>query len=213
MEVQAFTFNFFAENTYVLFDETKECVIVDPGCYFEEEKQALKNFISENGLTPVKLLNTHCHIDHIFGNAFVADTYKVDLYCHRKEVEWIEQAPYYGQAMYNVRVEPSPLPKYFLDEGDTVTFGNTTLDVFFTPGHSVGSIVFYSKADAKAIVGDVIFHRSVGRTDLPGGNSTHLENSIKTKIYTLPDNTILYAGHMEPTTVGEEKRENPFVKG
>ncbi len=213
MEVQAFTFNFFAENTYVLFDETKECVIVDPGCYFEEEKQALKNFISENGLTPVKLLNTHCHIDHIFGNAFVAETYKIDLYCHPKEVEWIEQAPYYGQAMYNVRIDPSPLPKFFLDEGDTVTFGNTTLDVFFTPGHSVGSIVFYSKADAKAIVGDVIFNRSIGRTDLPGGNYAHLENSIKTKIYTLPDNTILYAGHMEPTTVGEEKRENPFVKG
>lgn len=213
MEVQAFTFNFFAENTYVLFDETKECVIIDPGCYFEEEKQALKKFIDENGLTPVKLLNTHCHIDHIFGNAFVADTYKVDLYCHPKEVEWIEQAPYYGQAMYNVRIDPSPLPKFFLDEGDTVTFGNTTLDVFFTPGHSVGSIVFYSKADAKAIVGDVIFNRSIGRTDLPGGNYAQLENSIKTKIYTLPDTTILYAGHMEPTTVGEEKRENPFVKG
>ena len=213
MEVQSFTFNFFAENTYVLFDETKECVIVDPGCYFEEERQALKKFIAENELTPVKLLNTHCHIDHILGNAFVAETYKIDLYCHPKEVEWIEQAPYYGQAMYNVRVDPSPLPKYFLDEGDTVTFGNTKLDVFFTPGHSVGSIVFYSKADAKAIVGDVIFHRSIGRTDLPGGNYSHLENSIKTKIYTLPDNTILYAGHMEPTTVGEEKRENPFVKG
>lgn len=213
MEVQAFTFNFFAENTYVLFDETKECVIIDPGCYFEEEKQALKKFIDENGLTPVKLLNTHCHIDHIFGNAFVADTYKVDLYCHPKEVEWIEQAPYYGQAMYNVRIDPSPLPKFFLDEGDAVTFGNTTLDVFFTPGHSVGSIVFYSKADAKAIVGDVIFNRSIGRTDLPGGNYAQLENSIKTKIYTLPDTTILYAGHMEPTTVGEEKRENPFVKG
>lgn len=213
MKIQQFTFNFFAENSYVLYDDTNECVIVDPGCYHNEEKHALKSFITDNALKPVKLLNTHCHLDHIFGNSFVAEEFGLDLYCHPKEVEWIEQAPYYSQAMYGIKIEPSPMPKYFLEEGDTVTFGTTTLNVLFAPGHSVGSIIFYSKEDKAAIVGDVIFKQSIGRTDLPGGSYPELENSIKTKIYTLPDDTVLYPGHMETTTVGEEKKLNPFVKG
>lgn len=213
MKIKQFTFNFFAENTYVLYDDTKECVVVDPGCYHNEEKQELKAFIEANDLKPVKLLNTHCHLDHIFGNKFVAETYDLDLYCHPKEKEWVEQAPYYSQAMYNIKIEPSPLPKYFLDEGDTVSFGNTELEVLFAPGHSVGSIVFYHKNSQQAVVGDVIFNRSIGRTDLPGGSFSQLEESIKTKIYTLPDNTVLYPGHMDKTTVGEEKQFNPFVKG
>lgn len=213
MEIKQFTFNFFAENTYVLYDDTKECVIIDPGCYHNEEKQQLQSFISDNGLKPVRLLNTHCHLDHIFGNKFIADTYNLDLYCHPKEVEWVEQAPYYAQSMYNIKIEPSPMPKFFLDEGDTVSFGNTTLEVLFAPGHSIGSIVFYNKESNAAIVGDVIFNKSIGRTDLPGGSFPTLEKSIKTKIYTLPDSTVLYPGHMDTTTVGEEKKLNPFVKG
>lgn len=213
MKIQQFTFNFFAENTYVLYDDTNECVVVDPGCYFDEEKKALKSFIYDNGLKPVKLLNTHCHIDHIFGNAFVANTYGVELYCHANELEWLQQAPYYGKAMYNVSVDESPEPAVLLNEGDVVTFGNTRLEVFFTPGHSVGSVIFYNREEGAAIVGDVIFNRSIGRTDLPGGNYNRLETSIKTKIYTLPDNTVLYPGHMDATTVGEEKKENPFVRG
>jgi hydroxyacylglutathione hydrolase len=213
MKIRTFTFNFFSENTYILYDETGECVIVDPGCYFAEEETQLTGFISQNNLSPVKLLNTHCHIDHIFGNSFVAHKYNIPLYCHTLEVEWLEQGPHYGQAMYNVRLQPSPAPAGFLAEGDEVTFGNTTLQVLFTPGHSQGSITFYNAASKTAIVGDVIFNRSVGRTDLPGGNFATLENSIKTKIYTLPNDTVLYAGHMEPTTVGEEKMHNPFVRG
>ncbi len=213
MQVSQFTFNFFAENTYLLYDDTKECVIVDPGCYTNEEKKVLKDFILKNELKPVKLLNTHCHLDHVFGNKFVVDEFGVDLYCHKKEVEWIEQAPYYSQAMYNIKIEPLPLPKFFLDEGDIVSFGNTVLEVFFTPGHSTGSITFYHKESLQALVGDVIFKHSIGRVDLPGGDFKELEKSIKTKIYTLPDDTVLYAGHMETTTVGEEKRMNPFVKG
>lgn len=213
MQVEQFTFNFFAENTYVLYDDTKECVIVDPGCYDNKEKKVLKDFIKDKGLKPVKLLNTHCHLDHIFGNKYVIEEFGVDLYCHKKEVEWIEQAPHYSKAMYNIKIEPSPMPKFFLDEGETVSFGNTVLDIFFTPGHSTGSITFYHKDSAQAIVGDVIFHRSIGRTDLPGGSFKVLEKSIKTKIYTLPDDTVLYTGHMEATTVGEEKKMNPFVKG
>lgn len=213
MKVKYFTFNFFGENTYVLYDETGECVIVDPGCYTAEEEMTLAGFIEEKQLTPVKLLNTHCHIDHILGNDFVARKYGLELYCHAYEVDWLTQAPHYGLAMYNVRVTPSPQPAGFLSEGDVVRFGNTELQVLFAPGHSVGSIVFYNAADRCAIVGDVIFNRSVGRTDLPGGDTQTLMQSIKTKIYTLPDDTVLYPGHMEPTTVGEEKLYNPFVRG
>jgi glyoxylase-like metal-dependent hydrolase (beta-lactamase superfamily II) len=213
MQVQQFTFNFFAENTYVLYDDTNECVIIDPGCYHNEEKKALKDFILDNDLNPVKLLNTHCHLDHIFGNKFIAEEFNLDLHCHKNELSWIKQAPYYAQAMYNIKIEPSPMPKFFLDEDDKVNFGETTLDVLFTPGHSTGSITFYSEGSKTAIVGDVIFHRSIGRTDLPGGSFKELEKSIKTKIYTLPDDTILHAGHMESTTVGDEKKMNPFVTG
>lgn len=213
MKIQSFTFNFFSENTYVLHDDSLECAIVDPGCYNPEEKKELENFIAQNNLTPTLLLNTHCHIDHILGNAFVAEKYKLRLYCHANEKEWLQQAPYYGKAMYHVDVEPSPTPIGFLEDGDTVKFGNTTLMVLFAPGHSVGSIVFYNAEEKAAIVGDVIFKQSIGRTDLPGGNHQQLLNSIKTKIYTLPNDTILYPGHMEQTTVGEEKLYNPFVRG
>lgn len=213
MKIQSFTFNFFSENTYVLYDDSKECAIIDPGCYDGEEKKTLENFIAQNNLTPTLLLNTHCHIDHILGNAFVAEKYNLGLYCHANETEWLTQAPYYGKAMYNVAVEPSPAPVGFLEEGDTVKFGTTTLEVLFAPGHSVGSIVFYNAAAKAAIVGDVIFNRSIGRTDLPGGNHQQLLQSIQTKIYTLPNDTVLYPGHMEPTTVGEEKLHNQFVRG
>lgn len=213
MKIQSFTFNFFAENTYVLYDDTKECVIIDPGCYFEEEKKQLADFIENNGLTPVMLLNTHCHIDHIFGNAYVADKYGIKFYCHALEEPWLKQAPVYGKSLYDVNVDIQPVPAGYLQDGDTVTFGNTTLEMLFAPGHSVGSIIFYNKEAKAAIVGDVIFHRSIGRTDLPGGSYPQLENSIKTKVYTLPEDTALYPGHMEPTTVGEEMLYNPFVKG
>lgn len=212
MEIRSFTFNPFAENTYILYDETLECVIVDPGCYTTEEQRAMVDFITANNLKPVKLLNTHCHLDHIFGNRFIADTYKLELFIHPNEKEWLEQAPYYSRAMYGVSVEPSPEPAGYLNEGDTVTFGNTSLKVLLAPGHSQGSIVFYNETDKTAIAGDVIFNRSIGRSDLPGGDYQQLENSIRTKIYTLPDETVLYPGHNEPTTVGEEKKFNPFVR-
>ncbi|HYG15973.1 MAG TPA: MBL fold metallo-hydrolase [Bacteroidia bacterium] len=212
MEIQSFTFNPFAENTYILYDETLECVIVDPGCYTPEEQQAMVNFIAAKNLKPVQLLNTHCHLDHIFGNRFIADTFKLKLYCHPNEVEWLEQVPLYSRAMYGVSVEPSPEPAGFLNEGDTVTFGNTALKVLLAPGHSPGSIVFYNEKGRTAIVGDVIFYRSIGRSDLPGGDYQQLETSIRTKIYTLPGETRLYSGHGEPTTVDEEMRFSPFVR-
>ena len=181
ISIHYFTFNGFQENTYVLFDETKECVIIDPGCYSNEEQQELTNFIAENNLTPVKLLNTHCHIDHILGNNFVSSKFNVGLEMHEKDLPTLHATPEYGH-MYGFNVEKSPEPTVLLNDGDTVEFGSSKLDVLFTPGHSAGHIVFVSHDQKFIINGDVLFKGSIGRTDLPGGDYNTLIESIKTKL-------------------------------
>jgi len=210
LQVKSFTFNDFYENTYIIFDETKECVIIDPGCNNEEERNKLTAFISQNDLTPIHLLNTHCHIDHILGNKYIVDAYGLTLVSHKGEVPVLE----FGlqtAAMYNIPYEKSPAIEIFVDEGDTINFGNTNLEVLFTPGHSPASISFYSKQSNILIAGDVLFQGSIGRTDLPGGNFEVLIRMIKNKFMTLPDETIVYSGHGEHTTIGIEKRTNPFL--
>ncbi|HRH65489.1 MAG TPA: MBL fold metallo-hydrolase [Bacteroidia bacterium] len=208
--IQSFTFNPFEENMYVLYDETKEAAIIDPGCYTAAEKQALSHFIEKEGLKPVKLLNTHAHLDHMLGNNFVASRYRLDLEMHEADLELLQSAPVYGQ-IWGIKPEPSPDPSSFLKEGDTVTFGHSTLGVLFTPGHCPGSITFYSAAEKFAIAGDVLFYGSIGRTDLPGGNHELLIRSIREKIFPLGDDTIVYSGHGPATTVGFEKQHNPFL--
>lgn len=210
MQVAQFTFNDFAENTYVLFDETKECVIVDPGCHKASEQAELKNFISQNSLTPIKLLNTHCHIDHVLGNAFVAATYKVPLYLHKDELSTYKDTDRWAQ-LFGIVMEEIPANQVYITEGDEITFGNTSLKVLFTPGHSIASVSFYDKQSAQVLSGDVLFYQSIGRTDLPGGNFETLVKSIKTKLFTLPDNTTVYSGHGPKTTIGFEKNNNPFL--
>ncbi|HMR86907.1 MAG TPA: MBL fold metallo-hydrolase [Saprospiraceae bacterium] len=210
LQVKSFTFNDFYENTYIIFDETKECVIIDPGCNNEEERNKLTAFISQNELTPIHLLNTHCHIDHILGNKYIADAYGLTLVSHKGEVPVLE----FGlqtAAMYHIPYEKSPAIEIFVDEGDTINFGNTNLEVLFTPGHSPASISFYNKQSNFLIAGDVLFQGSIGRTDLPGGNFEVLIRMIKNKFMTLPDETIVYSGHGEHTTIGIEKRTNPFL--
>ena len=177
MKVQKFTFNPFQENTYILFDETKECVIIDPGCYNKNEQDALKLFIQENALKPVKLLNTHCHIDHVLGNYFVAKEYDLDLYIHQADLVTLKNIPTYAHAYGFGGYQLSPEPKHFLNEGDKITFGNSELDVLFTPGHAPGHVVFYSPKDHFVINGDVLFQGSFGRVDLPGGDFQTLKNS------------------------------------
>jgi len=212
LKIQKFTFNYFSENTYILYDDTSECVIIDPGCCNTEEETELKHFIDSNHLTPVLLLNTHCHIDHILGNAFVSETYKLPLQINKEDL-YVLNAGALVAEQYRIPYIASPQPGNFLVEGDIVTFGNTSLDIVFTPGHSPGSISFISHSDKFVISGDVLFQSSIGRTDLPGGSFETLENSIRTKLYTLPDYYTVYSGHGNETSIGVEKRSNPFVKG
>lgn len=211
--VVKFTFNPFQENTYLLYDDTKECIIIDPGCYEMHEKQELVNFIERERLKPVRLLNTHCHIDHVFGNKFVAETYSLGLEIHEGEVPVLESTERVAM-MYGIpNVEKSPAAKRFIVEGEEIRFGETVLQTLFTPGHSPASISFYCQKDAFVIAGDVLFQQSIGRTDLPGGSMPVLLASIREKLFTLDDNVKVYPGHGRATTIGEEKVSNPFLNG
>lgn len=212
MNIAIFTFNPFQENTYLLFDETGECVIFDPGCFEGHEKLELDNFIASKNLRPVRLINTHCHLDHVYGNKFCAEKYGLPLETHRGEVPVLEAVPMVSQ-MYGIPYpEPSPMPSKFIQEGDVVEFGNTQLEVLFTPGHSPASLSFFNREHQILIAGDVLFRESIGRTDLPGGSFEVLEKSIREKIYPLGDGVKIYPGHGPETTVGWEKQHNPFVR-
>lgn len=211
ISVVSFTFNPFQENTFVVYDETKECIIFDPGCYTIEEKEELVHYIETEGLTPVQLINTHCHVDHVLGNKFVAEKYNLALATHKGEIPVLEAVPSYAKMM-GFNVEVSPLPTIFLDEGDTVTFGNSSFEVIFTPGHSPASISFVNKAQKIVIGGDVLFQNSIGRTDLPGGDFNTLIHNIKTKLLVLPDDTRVYCGHGPSTLIGYEKKYNQFLQ-
>ena len=210
IKIKRFTFNPFSENTYILYDETLECIIIDPGCYNIREQNEIVGFIANNNLKPEKLINTHSHIDHVLGNKFIVDKYQIPFYMNENDLEGLKQAHIYG-TMWGINMQPSPMPDSYLSEGDTLIFGNSELKVLYTPGHSVGSISFYSEKDGFVISGDVLFYLSIGRTDLPGGDFDVLIESINQKLFTLPDKTIVYSGHGEPTTIGFEKQNNPFV--
>ena len=212
MQIRVFTFNQFFENTIIVFDKTKECVIIDPGCYTISEKDTLQKYISTNNLIPVKLINTHCHIDHILGNNFIAKTYDLELEMNANDMELIKSSNEIAQLYGFTDYEMSPLPKKFLNEGDTLEFGNSQFKILFTPGHAPGHISLYSEKDGLLISGDVLFNNSIGRTDLPGGNYDLLIESIKNKILILNDNTIVYCGHGPSTTIGNERLNNPFLK-
>ena len=209
--VAKFTFNPFQENTYLVYDETKECVIFDPGCYTQAEKDELKRFIDEKELKPVRLINTHCHIDHVFGNKFVAETYELPLEIHKGELPVLEALPQVAMKYGIPLPDPSPPAGGFLKEGEVVEFGNSRLEILFTPGHSPASISFFCRASKFVIAGDVLFYGSIGRTDLPGGNFDTLIASIKTQFYPLGDDVTVWPGHGPETTVGFEKTSNPFL--
>jgi hydroxyacylglutathione hydrolase len=211
LQIKSFVFSPIEENTYILFNEMNDCIIIDPGCYFDEEKDALQSFIAQNKLTPKLLLNTHCHLDHVFGNKFVAEAYQLTLTIHEKEKTMLELAPVSG-LKYNIPFDNYIGELIFLKEDDIITLGNDELQVIETPGHSPGSICFYCKKQNFIISGDVLFYRSVGRTDLPGGNHQTLINNIRNKLFVLPDETTVYNGHGQTTTIGEEKKYNPFLK-
>lgn len=211
-EIRYFTVNPFQENTYVLINEQKQCIIIDPGFYYQNEREEFLQFIRENGLTVARLLNTHCHLDHIFSNALVVKTFGTGLEMHQKDQVVLDRSQQ-SASMYNLPFEPSPMPKSYLEEGDKVKLGDDELEVILTPGHSPGSISFYCAKQHFVIAGDVLFKQSVGRSDFPGGNFETLARSIRQKLYKLPDDTIVYPGHGPETTIGFEKLHNPFVPG
>ena len=210
INVHSFTFGPFQENTYILWDETLECLIIDPGNTTASEHKKLSDFISEKKLKPQRLILTHAHIDHINGNKYVWDTYGLLPEVHKEDVYFIERHAASG-AMYGLPVDPSPMAEKFIEEGDVISFGNSKLNVIHTPGHAPGHVTFYNKQEGFMISGDVLFYGSIGRTDLPMGNFETLINSIKNKLFPLGDAMKVYSGHGPSTTIGFEKMNNPFL--
>ena len=210
-QIKVFTFNPVQENTYILYNEQNECIIIDPGCYFDAEKEELKSFISLHKLQPKILLNTHCHLDHVFGNKFIAEEYNLTLNTHLLEKEILQMAPASG-LMFNLPFDNYQGEVIYLKEGDVVSLGNDQLEVMHAPGHSPGSICFYCEKQHFIIGGDVLFQRSIGRTDLPYGDQEELLRNIKGKLFKLPADVQVYPGHGDATTIGYEIKENPYLR-
>lgn len=210
LEVRSFTFNPLQENTYIIYNEEKDCLVVDPGCYFGNERRELQEFIEKYALLPKSLLNTHCHLDHVFGNDFVSKTYLLDLHIHPLEKPVLDYAPTSG-IQWGFPFGNYKGPLVYIREGEEISLGSDRLKILFTPGHSPGSICFYCEKQSFVIGGDVLFMESIGRTDLPGGDHETLLASIQTELFVLPDNTVIYSGHGPTTTIGHEKKFNPFV--
>jgi hydroxyacylglutathione hydrolase len=210
LKIKSFVFSPIQENTYLLYDEFKNCAIIDPGCYFDAEKEQLTNFIAQSGLQPKMLLNTHCHLDHVFGNKYIAETYGLVAQIHEKEKAVLDFAPTSG-LLYNMPFDNYTGTFIYLKEGDTIIIGTDTLSVIEAPGHSPGHICFYCAPQHFLIGGDVLFNGSIGRTDLPGGNHQQLIKNIKEKLLVLPGETVVYSGHGPVTTIGEEKGGNPYL--
>ncbi|MEN9686413.1 MAG: hypothetical protein RLZZ28_2199 [Bacteroidota bacterium] len=210
IKVKVFTFSPIQENTYILYNEHNKAIIIDPGSYFSAEQETLKNFIDDTKLEPIRLLNTHCHLDHVFGNKWVAKTWGLELEIHAGEQEMLQLAPLSGEK-WGLPFENYSGPLHFLAEGDTIVLGDDRLTILFTPGHSPASICFYCEKQQFLIGGDVLFRESIGRTDLPGGNHNTLLKSIREKLFVLPDEVTVYSGHGIPTSIGHEKLHNPFL--
>lgn len=211
MDVKVFQFNPFQQNTLLVWDETKEAVIIDAGMLFKQEKQQIKQFIEDNQLKLVRVLNTHLHLDHQFGNKFLFDTYGIMPEVGKDDEFLLDSMPFiiqkWGLPYSDV---PQPIGNYITDNQE-IKFGNTTFVALHTPGHSPGSYSFYCKEAGIVFVGDVLFKGSIGRTDLEKGDHVTLIRSIKNRLFTLPDETIVYNGHGPTTTIGEEKQFNPFL--
>lgn len=212
MEIKVFTFNPFQENTVVVYNAEKDAVIVDPGCLSREEQDTLSDFISSRELKVHAILNTHCHLDHIMGNHFCVSKYNVDLLAHKEEMFTLSMAERSAE-MYGIQgFISSPEPHRFIEDNEELTFGKLTFKVIFAPGHSVGHVAFYNAENNLLIGGDILFRGSFGRVDLPGGSMEVLKESIFSRMFTLPDDTVVVPGHGPATTIGEEKRSNYILQ-
>jgi len=210
LSVKVFTFSPVQENTYIIYNEAKQAIIFDPGCYASYEKQALKDFITNEKLDVIQLINTHCHLDHVFGNKMVYETFGVELFIHKNEEPVLAFAPQSG-IMWGLPFENYEGPLHFLEEGDEVKLGEDKLTVILAPGHSPGSICFYCKEQGFIIGGDVLFRESIGRTDLPLGDHQTLLKNIREKLFILPNEVVVHSGHGPSTTIGWEKEHNPYL--
>jgi hydroxyacylglutathione hydrolase len=210
LKVKSFEFSPIQENTYIVYNEFNNAIIIDPGCYFDEEKEALADYMDKMGLVPKMLLNTHCHLDHVFGNKYVAEKYNLTLRIHQGEKKVLDFAAASG-LMYNLPFDNYTGKIDYIAPEELIMLGEDQLQCLYTPGHSPASLSFYCEKDEFVISGDVLFRQSIGRTDLPGGDMDTLLNSIRSKLFVLPDNTSVYSGHGPVTTIGYEKRNNPFL--
>ncbi len=210
ISIKKFTVNPLQENSFVVYDESSECIFVDPGFYFPEEREKVKRYILEHNLKPLFIANTHCHFDHILGVEFVRREYGIDFLTHRDDAFWVEAAIEQGE-MFGFQIDAVGEPDAFFGENDLIEFGNSSLRVIHIPGHSPGHVVFYSEADKVLLSGDIIFKGSIGRTDLPGGNFNQLVSGIHDKLFTLPADVNILCGHGPSTTIGFEKLSNPFL--
>ncbi|TFG41103.1 MAG: MBL fold metallo-hydrolase [Bacteroidia bacterium] len=211
MEIYKFVFNPIDVNTYILADMSGDCAIIDCGCYDRDEFSELKELIEGKKLKPVLLLNTHCHLDHIFGNGFILEKYNLGAFFHKDEESNRKMAVNHS-LMFGLSMETPPGPAGYLMDDQKISFGQTELISIHVPGHAAGSLAFYCENDKVVFTGDALFKGSIGRTDLPGGNYDTLINSISKKLFTLPPETIVYPGHGDKTSIGGEMKTNPFFK-
>lgn len=210
MEIKLFEFNPVAENTYIVYDDTQECVIIDAGCFYPDEKNTLLDFILNNNLVVKHVLNTHLHFDHVFGNTFVYEQFGLQPEANKKDEFLLEAMPAQLRMFNLPQVGATPGIGTYLQDGDIIKFGKQEFLVLEVPGHSPGSIAFYDKKNNCVFVGDALFRGSIGRTDLAGGNHDQLLYSIRTKLFTLPADVKVYSGHGAQTTIGLEIQTNPF---
>ncbi|MCU0387636.1 MAG: MBL fold metallo-hydrolase [Chitinophagaceae bacterium] len=210
LQIKQFTFSPMAENTYVVYNENKEACIIDPGCFSSAEKQDLDGFLQRNGLSVKYLLLTHAHLDHVFGLKWAVEKYGLIPYMHPSELPVLQRGAQMG-LMYGLPFDAYNGPTADIADGDLIQLGNDQLEVIFAPGHSPGHVCFYCKAEKAVLGGDVLFNGSIGRTDLPGGDFNRLIQSIRSKLFVLPDEITVYSGHGPETTIGSEKKFNPFL--
>ncbi len=210
IQLKVFYFNELRECTYVLWDDTKECIIVDCGCGNDNECGRLKKFIEEPSLNPVMMVNTHGHFDHAMGNDFLKKTYNIPSYIHAGDEKLLAQTAEIA-VNFGYTVPAPPKPDHFLEDGRQLKFGHSQLQVLHTPGHSKGCVCLYAPEDGFLLTGDTLFQGCIGRTDLPGGDYDEIMESLSKKILPLPDDTLVYPGHGPDTTIAVEKTTNPFI--
>ena len=212
MKIKKFEFNMFPVNTYIISDESGEAVVIDPGCFYPEEKQMLKDYLLDNNLRLKHVLCTHLHLDHVFGNPFLFQEYGILPQGGQQDEFWLEQAQAMARNFGFQYDEKQPALGNYVCDGDIITFGDTTLKAIHVPGHSPGSMVYYCQEASCIFAGDVLFYGSIGRADLTGGNFDDLKEGICAQLFTLPEATRVYPGHGPSTSIGYEKKNNPFFR-